>query len=126
MKVTKLQARQKRAKRGRAKMRQLSALRLCVHKSANHIYAQIIKPGVSATGGVSDETLLSASTLDNALREQVKHTGNIDAAKKVGEAISKKALAAGINKLAFDRSGFKYHGRIRALAEVVREQGIAM
>lgn len=111
---------------GVQKMHKLNTLRLCVHKSANHIYAQIIKPGVSAIGGVSDQTLLSASTLDKGLREQVKYTGNMDAAKKVGEAISAKALAAGIKKLAFDRSGFKYHGRIRALAEAVREQGIAM
>jgi large subunit ribosomal protein L18 len=84
-----------------------------------HIYAQLINP--APTG---DRTLAAASTLEPALRQMLKSTGDIDAAKAVGKAIAEKAKAIGITRVAFDRSGFKYHGRIKALAEAARENGL--
>ena len=108
-------ARLRRARRGRMKMRELEATRLCVHRTPRHIYAQII----SSDGG---RVLVSASTLDKDLREGA--TGNIGAAARVGSVVAKRAVSAGINKVAFDRGGYKYHGRIKALAEAAREGGL--
>jgi large subunit ribosomal protein L18 len=108
-------ARYKRARRGRAKMRELGAVRLTVNRTPRHIYAQIIAP----TG---DSVLASASTLDKDLRGG--NTGNVDAASSVGKLIAERAKAAGVSKVAFDRSGFKYHGRVKALAEAAREGGL--
>ena len=108
-------SRLRRARRGRAKMRELGANRLSVHRSSQHIYAQIIAPQ-------GDKVLASASTLDKSLRSG--STGNIDAAASVGALIAERAKAAGITEVAFDRSGFKYHGRIKALAEAAREGGL--
>ena len=105
----------RRARKARLKMRELEVVRLCVHRSSQHIYAQVI----SADG---QKVLASASTLDKQLREQA--TGNIEAAKKVGQLIAERAKAAGISQVAFDRSGFKYHGRVQALAEAAREAGL--
>ena len=105
----------RRARKARLKMRELEVVRLCVHRSSQHIYAQVI----SADG---QKVLASASTLDKQLREQA--TGNIEAAKKVGQLIAERAKAAGINQVAFDRSGFKYHGRVQALADAAREGGL--
>jgi len=92
-------------------------MRLCVYRTPRHIYAQVISP----TGS---EVLASASTLDKAVRSDVKSTGNVDAASQVGKAIAERAKAAGVTKVAFDRSGFKYHGRIKALADAARENGL--
>lgn len=108
-------ARLRRAKSTRLKIRELGAVRLCVNRTPRHIYAQVI----SACGG---QVLAQASTLDVALREG--QTGNVEAAKKVGALVAERAKAAGVSKVAFDRSGFKYHGRIQALADAAREGGL--
>lgn len=91
--------------------------RLAVYRSLNHIYAQIIDD-------VNSRTLVSASTLDKELRETLTNKRNADAAKAVGQAVAKRALAQGIDEVVFDRSGYKYHGRVAALAEAAREAGL--
>ncbi|MFO7306318.1 MAG: 50S ribosomal protein L18 [Gammaproteobacteria bacterium] len=106
----------RRAARTRAKIRELKALRLSVHRTPRHIYAQILDP--------SSRVLAAASTLQKDIRAGLKSTGNIEAAAAVGKAIAEKAKAAGITRVAFDRSGFKYHGRIKALADAAREHGL--
>ena len=111
----KRESRLRRARRSRMKMRELGATRLSVHRTPRHIYAQIIAPA-------GDEVLASASTLDEALRKV--RTGNVDAAGKVGALIAERAKAAGVTNVAFDRSGYKYHGRVKALAEAAREGGL--
>lgn len=108
-------ARQRRAKRSRAKIRELAVPRLCVHRTPRHIYAQLI----SESG---DRVLVTASTLETDLRAGA--TGNQDAAKSVGERIAVRAKEAGVTRVAFDRSGFKYHGRVKALADAAREAGL--
>jgi large subunit ribosomal protein L18 len=110
-------ARKRRGLRTRMKIRELGAYRLCVHRTPCHIYAQVIAPG-------GFQVLAAASTLEATLREGLKSTGNIEAAKVVGRAIAEKALAAGIQEVAFDRSGFRYHGRVKALADAARENGL--
>ena len=115
--MTKRLARLRRAKRTRMKIRELEATRLTVYKTPRHMYAQVTTPD----GG---KTLLCASTLDKELRKSVKTTGNVDAAKAVGKLIAKRALDAGITAVAFDRGGFAYHGRIKALADAAREAGL--
>lgn len=110
-------ARIRRARRSRAKIRELGENRLCINRTPRHIYAQVI----SSTSG---ETLASASTLDKDLRQGVGYGGNVAAATAVGRAIADKAKAKGVTRVAFDRSGFKYHGRIKALADAAREQGL--
>ena len=99
------------------KIRELGVNRLCVHRTSHHIYAQIISPSGS-------EVLAAASTLDLSLRKSLQATGNIQAAKEVGKLIAVKAKSTGIDFVAFDRSGFKYHGRIKALADSARENGL--
>ena len=111
----KKQTRIRRSRRARAKIRELGVNRLCVNRTPRHIYAQII----AADG---DKVLASASTLDKSLRAGA--TGNVDAAKAVGELIAERAKAAGVSTVAFDRSGFKYHGRVKALADAARESGL--
>ena len=111
----KKQSRLRRARRARAKISELRTNRLCIYRTPRHIYAQIIAP----TGG---EVLASASTLDKSLRSG--KTGNVEAAKKTGELIAERAKAAGISKVAFDRSGYNYHGRVKALADAAREGGL--
>ena len=108
-------SRQRRAKRVRMKIREQGVTRLCVNRTPRHIYAQII-----AAGG--DKVLATASTLEKELR--VGSTGNIDAASAVGKLVAERAVAAGVTSVAFDRSGFKYHGRVKALADAAREAGI--
>lgn len=117
MLMNKKLSRQRRAKRTRMHIRNIEAIRLCVNKTPRHIYAQV----TSADGS---KTLASASTLDKELRKQLKNTGNIEAAKEVGKLIAARALKAGVQAVAFDRSGFLYHGRIKALAEAAREIGL--
>ena len=111
----KKETRLRRARKARLKMRELEAVRLCVYRSSQHIYAQVL----SADGA---KVLASASTLDKELRDGA--TGNVDAAKKVGQLVAERAKAAGITQVAFDRSGFKYHGRVKALADAAREGGL--
>ncbi len=108
-------ARQRRSKKVRYKIGEMGIHRLCVNRTPVHIYAQIISPSGS-------EVLVSASTLDKSLRAD--KTGNVEAAGKVGALIAERAKAAGINTVAFDRSGHKYHGRIKALADSAREAGL--
>ena len=108
-------ARLRRARRARVKIRDLGVNRLSVHRTPRHIYAQIIAP----TG---DKVLASASTLDAELRKGV--TGNVAAAAEVGKLVATRAKEAGVDKVAFDRGGYKYHGRIKALADAARESGL--
>jgi len=117
MKLDKKQNRLRRARRGRSKIRELEANRLSVHRTPQHIYAQVI-------GAHGNETLASASTLEAAVRKGIKSGGNVEAAAIVGARIAEKAKAAGIDTVAFDRSGFRYHGRVKALADAAREAGL--
>ncbi|MBY4676852.1 50S ribosomal protein L18 [Marinobacterium arenosum] len=111
----KKQSRIRRARRSRLKMRELGVARLCVNRTPRHIYAQVI----SADGS---NILASASTVEKALREGA--TGNVEAAQKVGALVAERAKEAGVTEVAFDRSGFKYHGRVKALADAAREGGL--
>ena len=110
-------SRHRRAKRTRMKILELGVTRLCVNKTPRHMYAQV-------TSSDGSKTLVCASTLDKELREKLKSTGNVDAAKEVGKLLAKRALDVGIRSVAFDRSGFSYHGRIKALADAAREVGL--
>ena len=111
------EGRQRRARKTRAKIAELKAVRLLVHRTNLHIYAQII----DASGG---KVLASASTLDKEVRKDLSNGGNTAAAAAIGKMIAEKAKAAGVETVAFDRSGFKYHGRVKALAEAAREGGL--
>jgi large subunit ribosomal protein L18 len=115
--MDKKQKRQRRARKTRARIALQQLHRLCVHRTPRHIYAQIIDP----TGR---NVVASASTLTKDLRSDLKATGNKDAAVAVGKLIAAQAQAKGIERVAFDRSGFRYHGRVRALADAAREAGL--
>ncbi len=117
--MDKKQARLRRATRARAKIRELGVYRLCVHRTPRHTYAQVIAP----TG---DKVVASASTVEkDASRGDSRATRrNIGAAAIIGKAIAERALAAGVESVAFDRSGFRYHGRLKALADAARENGL--
>jgi len=106
----------RRAVQARAKIRELRALRLSVHRTSQHIYAQIFDR--------DSKVLAVASTVQKSVREGLKGTSNATAAAAVGKAIAEKAKAAGITAVAFDRSGYKYHGRVKALADAAREHGL--
>ena len=108
-------ARLRRARRARARMRTQGVVRLSVHRTPNHIYAQVIAPA-------GDKVLASASTLDADLRKG--KTGNVEAAAAVGKLVAERAREAGVEKVAFDRGGYKYHGRVKALADAARESGL--
>lgn len=114
---TKKSSRLRRARKTRAKIRELGRARLCVSRSARHMYAQIID---DASGRV----VASASTVEAEVRSALKSGGNVGAAAEVGKRIATKAKDAGISKVAFDRSGFRYHGRVKALADAARENGL--
>ncbi len=118
MKSKKLQ-RIRRAKRSRAKIKELGAHRLCVYKTSMHTYAQVIEPSGSVV-------VASASTNEPDVKKQLKHTGNIQAAVLIGKLVAERAKSSGVDTVAFDRSGFKYHGRIKALAEAARENGLTI
>jgi large subunit ribosomal protein L18 len=107
----------RRARRGRIHIREKGAVRLCVHRTPRHIYAQVISPE-------GNQVVASASTLDGDVRKDLTSTGGIAAATVVGQVIAERARAAGITRVAFDRSGFKYHGRVKALADAAREHGL--
>ncbi|RLA15391.1 MAG: 50S ribosomal protein L18 [Gammaproteobacteria bacterium] len=107
----------RRSRRTRAKIASLGIDRLTVHRTPRHTYAQVFS-------GETGSVVASASTLSADVKKLVKYSGNIDAATAVGQVIAKKAKAAGIEAVAFDRSGFKYHGRIKALADSARENGL--
>lgn len=110
-------SRQRRARRTRMHIRELGVHRLAVHRTPQHIYAQIIAPDAA-------HVVAAASTVEKDVVAGLKGTGNIDAAKKVGTAIAQRAKEKGITKIAFDRSGFQFHGRIKALADAAREAGL--
>lgn len=111
----KREERLRRAKRTRMKIRELETTRLSVFRTPRHIYAQVTTPN-------GDKVLAAASTVEKDLRTGA--TGNADAAARVGQLIAERAKAAGVSKVAFDRSGFQYHGRIKALADAARENGL--
>ena len=113
----KKQSRLRRARKARARIHRLGAKRLSVHRSARHIYAQVL----DADEG---KVIVATSTLDPKLRKDVKNGGNITAAEAVGKRIAELALEAGVDQVAFDRSGFRYHGRVKALADAAREAGL--
>jgi len=115
--MDKKSSRLRRSKKARAKISELGAHRLSVHRTPRHIYAQVIAPDGSTV-------LAAASTLQADVRDGLGSTGNIEAAQKVGKTVAEKSKAAGITKVAFDRSGFRYHGRVKALAEAARESGL--
>ena len=115
--MDKKQSRLRRARRGRARIRDLAATRLCIHKTPRHMYAQIISPE-------GNTVIASASTLDKDVRKDVKKTGGAAAATVVGKVVAERARAAGVSRVAFDRSGFKFHGRVKALADAARENGL--
>ena len=115
--VDKKEARLRRAARGRAKIRELRVARLTVHRTPRHIYAQIID-------GAAGQVIVVASTVQDQVRSGLKSTGNVEAAAAVGRAIAERALAKGVTEVAFDRSGFRFHGRVKALAEAARSGGL--
>jgi large subunit ribosomal protein L18 len=108
-------SRMRRAAASRYKMKELGAIRLVVNRTPRHIYAQVVDAG---------KVVASASTVEKSVRESLKYSGNTDAAKAVGELVATRALDNGVTKVAFDRSGFKYHGRVKALADAAREKGL--
>jgi large subunit ribosomal protein L18 len=117
MSLTSKQRRLRRAIKSREHIRQLDVARLTVHRTPQHIYAQVF----DAQG---ERVLASASTVQKAVSNGLKGTGNAEAAKAVGREIATRAKAAGITRVAFDRSGFRYHGRVKALADAAREAGL--
>ena len=117
MSLTSKDRRQRRAFKSRLHIRELGVARLTVHRTPRHIYAQVF----DETGG---KVIASASTVQDAVAEGLKYTGNVEAARAVGRAIAERAKAAGVTKVAFDRAGFMYHGRVKALADAAREGGL--
>ena len=110
-------ARLRRARQTRLKIREVGAVRLTVHRTNSHIYAQI-------TSAAGDKVIATASSVDKDLRGQLKHGGNRKAAEVVGQRIAAKAKEKGIDKVAFDRAGYRYHGRVKALADAARAGGL--
>ncbi len=108
----------RRARKTRAKIAELKVTRLSVHRTNTHIYAQIIT-------GTGDKVIASASTVEADVRKNIKNGGNVEAATAIGKLIAEKAIKAGVTTVAFDRSGYKYHGRIKALADAARENGLS-
>ena len=117
--MDKKQNRIRRARRTRAKIKELGVHRLCVYRTSQHTYAQIFSPDGSSV-------VASASTVEADVKSGLKHTGNIEAATKVGQMIAERAKSSGVEQVAFDRSGFKYHGRVKALADAARESGLTI
>jgi len=115
--MEKKQARLRRARKTRAKIAELKMARLAVHRTNSHIYAQIFS-------GCGTQVVAAASTAEADVRKQLTNGGNVHAAKAVGKLIAERAKAKGIEDVAFDRSGFRYHGRVKALAEAAREGGL--
>ena len=115
--ITKKQRRLRRAVRTRAHIRDLGMARLTVHRTPKHIYAQV-------TDAAGARVIATAATTQKDVRAGLKATGNVDAAKAVGRVIATRAKAAGVSRVAFDRSGFQFHGRVKALADAAREAGL--
>jgi large subunit ribosomal protein L18 len=110
-------ARLRRARKGRSHIRRLGMPRLTVFRSGKHIYAQVISAG-------GDSVIAAASTLQKDIRSDLKGTSNKEAAAAVGKAVAERAVEAGIKDVAFDRSGYRYHGRVKVLADAAREVGL--
>jgi len=117
--MDKKQSRLRRARRTRAKIKELGVHRLCVYRTPQHTYAQVFSPDGSLV-------VASASTTETGVKSGLKHTGNIEAATRIGQLIAERARASGVEQVAFDRSGFKYHGRVKALADAARESGLKL
>ncbi|WP_294272020.1 50S ribosomal protein L18 [Propionivibrio sp.] len=115
--MDKNQARLRRARKTRAKIAELKSVRLSVHRTNSHIYAQVFSP-------CGSKVLAAASSLEPEVRKDVANGGNIGAAAVIGKLIAERAKKAGIEQVAFDRGGFQYHGRVKALAEAAREAGL--
>ncbi len=115
--MDKKSSRLRRSRRARAKIAELGVDRLSVHRTPRHTYAQVFS-------GETGKVVAAASTLSADVKKAVKYSGNVDAAAVVGKIIAEKAKAAGIESVAFDRSGYKYHGRVKALADSARENGL--
>ncbi len=113
----KIISRIRRSLRTRRKIKELGAVRLVIHRTSRHMYAQIISSSES-------KVLVHASTLEKSVRFNLKYTGNKEAAEKIGKIIAERALSKGIDNVSFDRSGFKYHGRVQILAESARKYGL--
>ena len=114
---TKKTSRLRRARKTRAKISAQEAVRLTVHRTPRHFYAQVID-------AASERVLAAVSTLDPGLKSELKYTGNVEAASALGKALAEKAVSAGVESVAFDRSGFRYHGRVKAFADAARENGL--
>jgi large subunit ribosomal protein L18 len=114
--IEKKQARQRRARQTRHKIAELGAVRLLVHRSNGHMYAQVIDHGA--------KVVAYASTLESDVRKQLGNGGTVKAAAMIGKRIAEKAKEKGVEQVSFDRSGFKYHGRVKALADAAREAGL--
>jgi large subunit ribosomal protein L18 len=110
-------SRLRRARRARSQIHRLEEYRLCVHRTPRHIYAQLIAPDGA-------EVLASASSLEKEIKRDMHSTGNTEAAMRVGQLIADRAKARGIKRVAFDRAGFKYHGRVKAVADAARDGGL--
>jgi large subunit ribosomal protein L18 len=110
-------ARLRRARSSRMNIHEHGATRLCVHRTPRHIYAQVISPDGS-------RVLASASTVEKGTRESLKSGGNVEAAAVIGKLVAERSRSAGVEQVAFDRAGFKYHGRVKALAEAARKNGL--
>jgi len=115
--ITKKERRVRRAVKTRAHIRGLGVARLTVHRTPKHIYAQV-------TDAEGARVIAAAATTQKGVREGLKSTGNVEAARAVGRVIAERAKAAGVSRVAFDRSGFQFHGRVKALAEAARESGL--
>ncbi len=115
--MDKKNSRLRRATKSRAKLKELEVYRLSVHRTPRHIYAQVLAHD-------SSKVIASASTLDADVKANLNGTSNIAAAEAVGKAVAERAATAGVTNVAFDRSGFKYHGRVKALADAARENGL--
>ncbi|MEW6513893.1 MAG: 50S ribosomal protein L18 [Pseudomonadota bacterium] len=115
--MNKKESRLRRARKTRAKIAELKIVRLCINRTNCHIYAQVYS-------GCGTQVLAAASTVEADVRKQLPNGGNVEAAKVVGKLIAERAKAKGVSEVAFDRSGFKYHGRVKALADAARENGL--
>ncbi len=115
--MDKKETRLRRARRTRLKIAELKMARLAVHRTNSHIYAQIFS-------GCGTQVLAAASTAEPAVRTELANGGNVAAATVIGKLIAERAKAKGVEEVAFDRSGFRYHGRVKALAEAAREGGL--
>ena len=115
--IDKNQARLRRARKTRLKIAELKSVRLSVHRTNSHIYAQVFTP-------CGSKVLVAASSLEPEVRKEMANGGNVGAAAVIGKLIAERAKKAGIEQVAFDRSGFQYHGRVKALAEAAREAGL--